>query len=222
MAKKAGPDGKMTLSMGFGFVEVDREEIAKAVIKEKQGSMLDGHKLSLQLSRSSATASSDQRDKMKKEQQLKKKRKGDDALVGDEEEGSSKLVVRNVAFEATRNDLVGLFGPFGHLKSCRLPKKFDGNHRGFAFVEYVTQQEAKNAIEGLTGTHLYGRRLVVEQAQEDPQEAGDVEGLRAKTGSQFAKRSKREAAAEAAALKGKGGLSQAFPQQGGRGDDDIE
>lgn len=33
--------------------------------------------------------------------------------------GSTKLVVRNVAFEATRNDLLGLFGPFGHLKSCR-------------------------------------------------------------------------------------------------------
>ena len=29
VARKAGPDGKMTLSMGFGFIEVDREEIAK-------------------------------------------------------------------------------------------------------------------------------------------------------------------------------------------------
>jgi RNA recognition motif. (a.k.a. RRM, RBD, or RNP domain) len=38
-------------------------------------------------------------------------------------------VVRNVAFEATRKDLVGLFGPFGHIKSARLPRKFDGNHR---------------------------------------------------------------------------------------------
>ena len=74
--------------------------------------MLDGHKLSLQLSRSS-NASSDS-DKKK----AKAKRKGE-GLVGDEEEGSSKLVVRNVAFEATRKDLVALFGPFGHLKSCR-------------------------------------------------------------------------------------------------------
>ena len=34
-----------------------------------------------------------------------------------------------MAFEATRKDLVGLFGPFGHIKSARLPRKFDGNHR---------------------------------------------------------------------------------------------
>lgn len=38
-------------------------------------------------------------------------------------------VARNVAFEATRKDIVGLFGPFGHIKSARLPRKFDGTHR---------------------------------------------------------------------------------------------
>jgi multiple RNA-binding domain-containing protein 1 len=49
--------------------------------------------------------------------------------------------------------------------SRRLPKKFDGNHRGFAFLEFTTKQEAQNALEGVGGTHLYGRRLVVEYAQ---------------------------------------------------------
>lgn len=41
----------------------------------------------------------------------------------------TKLVVRNVAFEATRKDVAALFAPFGQIKSCRLPKKFDGSHR---------------------------------------------------------------------------------------------
>lgn len=35
-----------------------------------------------------------------------------------------------------------------------------GNHRGFAFIEYVTKQEARNALEALSNTHLYGRHLV--------------------------------------------------------------
>ncbi|RHN48056.1 putative nucleotide-binding alpha-beta plait domain-containing protein [Medicago truncatula] len=39
-----------------------------------------------------------------------------------------------------------------------------GNHRGFAFVEYVTQQEAQNALTALSSTHLYGRHLVIESA----------------------------------------------------------
>lgn len=76
-------------------------------------------------------------------------------------------MVRNVAFEATRKDIAGLFSPFGHLKSCRLPKKFDGSHRGFAFVEFTTKQEARNAMEGALCTavlpycsrHLYCFRL---------------------------------------------------------------
>ncbi len=41
-------------------------------------------------------------------------------------------VVRNVAFEGTRSDIVGLFGPYGHIKSARLPRKFDGTHRRVA------------------------------------------------------------------------------------------
>jgi multiple RNA-binding domain-containing protein 1 len=75
---------------------------------------LDGHKLALQLSLHKIAASADK---------ASAQAKGDDKLKG------TKLVVRNVAFEATRKDLIALFQPFGQIKSCRLPKKFDGGHR---------------------------------------------------------------------------------------------
>ncbi|KAK4380217.1 hypothetical protein RND71_002079 [Anisodus tanguticus] len=66
------------------------------------------------------------------------------------------------------------------IKSLRLPMRF-GNHRGFAFVEFVTKQEAKNAIEALSNTHLYGRHLVLERHKE-----GDsLEELRARAAAQF-------------------------------------
>ena len=36
----------------------------------------------------------------------------------------------------------------------------------FAFVDFLSEQEAKNAFESLSGsTHLYGRRLVIEWAK---------------------------------------------------------
>ena len=126
--------------------------------------MLDKHKVQLQLARQKASSKGG-KDKTK------------------EKEKGTKLVVRNVAFEATRKDLMGLFGPFGHIKSCRLPKKFDGSHRGFAFVEFVTKQEAGNAMEGVGGTHLYGRRLVVEYAAQGAEEG--LTELRAKTAKQM-------------------------------------
>ncbi len=44
---------------------------------------------------------------------------------------SNKLVVHNVAFEATKKELTELFGAYGQLKTVRLPvKKFGGSHRG--------------------------------------------------------------------------------------------
>lgn len=56
-----------------------------------------------------------------------------------------------------------------------------GHHRGFAFVEYVTKQEAQNALEALSSTHLYGRHLVLERAKEGE----SLEELRARTTAQF-------------------------------------
>lgn len=84
-----------------------------------QGSLLDGHKLSMQLSMRKVEG--DKAAGAAKAQQKKA------AAAG--KEPSTKLVVRNVAFEATRKDIQQLFGPFGQLRSCRLPRKFDGNHR---------------------------------------------------------------------------------------------
>lgn len=177
VSKRKHPTTGEMLSAGFGFVEVDSPAVAAAVIKQLQGSLLDHHKLSLQLSKkkpgdaSAAGATAGKPAKVTATPEAAAKPAG---LSG---AGTTKLVVRNVAFEATRKDIVGLFSPFGHLKSCRLPQKFDGKHRGFAFVEYVTKQEARNAIEGVAGTHLYGRRLVVEFAKDDE----TLEDLRAKT-----------------------------------------
>jgi len=68
--------------------------------------MLDKHKLTLQLSKRGATGAGSSSSKANKK--------------ATEQDGKgAKLVVRNVAFEATRKDIMGLFGPFGHIKSCR-------------------------------------------------------------------------------------------------------
>lgn len=75
--------------------------------------------------------------------------------------------MRNVPFEASRSELRELFGSLGQLKSLRQPNKFDGTSRGFAFVEYVSSDDAKTAIKALASTHLLGRKLVVECVKED-------------------------------------------------------
>lgn len=157
--KKHVKNGK-NLSMGFGFIELDSVDTAINVCRDLQGTVLDGHALILQLCHA------------KKDDQAAKKTELD--------RSSTKLIVRNVAFEATEKELRQLFSPFGQIKSLRLPMRF-GKHRGFAFVEYVTKQEAKNALGALSNTHLYGRHLVLERAKEGE----SLEELRARTAAQF-------------------------------------
>lgn len=54
-------------------------------------------------------------------------------------------------------------------------------HRGFAFVDFLTKQEALSAKEAVTGAHLYGRRLVIEWAEDEE----GLDALRAKTAARF-------------------------------------
>ena len=115
---------------------------------------LDGHVLQLKFS-------------SRKDLVTTKRRKITKVDSKEEGETRTKLMVRNIPFEASRTELRELFGSFGQLKSLRLPKKFDGSSRGFVFVEYLSSDDAKTAIRSLASTHLLGRKLVVEYANED-------------------------------------------------------
>lgn len=65
----------------------------------------------------------------------------------------------------------------------RLPKKFDHRSRGFAFLEFLTRHEAENAYAALKHTHLLGRHLVLQWAEEDGEV--DLDELRKKAGVGF-------------------------------------
>ncbi|CAL6331783.1 unnamed protein product [Bathycoccus prasinos] len=162
IARKPNSDGKSLLSKGFGFVEFESHETASICSKLVSTGVgkLDGKVLSIELSRQKMSRETVEDDNtnalaMKKKSKIPKGK------------SATKLVLRNVAFEATKRDVQLLFNPFGVLKSVRVPKKFDGSHRGFAFIEYTTQREATDAMDALGNAHLYGRKCVIERADED-------------------------------------------------------
>jgi multiple RNA-binding domain-containing protein 1 len=215
IARRKAKDGRV-LSSGFGFVECSSESVARDVIKALQGTTLGGHRLVLQLAIGGYTEQS--RGNGGAAAGGLGSSSAGDAGTGRLTQSQShpqgkdgtKIVVRNVAFEATRKDVLGLFSPFGAVTSCRLPRKFDGTHRGFAFVEFATRQEAKAAVGAVSGTHLYGRRLVIEWAEAD----GGLEDLRAKTALRYR--------GEAGALAGTGKRKKATAEEDAGEEDDDE
>lgn len=149
---KKGADGGDGITLGYGFAEFSSAAAARAAAAQLDGSKLDGHTLSVTVSRTKGGSGAG----------------GAKAGAGGKKRGKfTKVIVRNVAFEATQKDLRTLLSPFGHLRSLRLPKKFDGTHRGFAFAEFVTSAEAAAAVDALRSAHLYGRHLVIEPAKAD-------------------------------------------------------
>ena len=147
----------VALSMGFGFVELESQAAVQKALKQLQGKLLDGHALELKVSSNKSVPATHSKPTDGK--------------------NPTKLMVKNMPFQATRTELLKLFGTFGQLKKVRVPKKFDGTHRGFAFVEFLTSKEALSAMNALSRTHLYGRHLVLEWASKDDE---DVEKLREK------------------------------------------
>ncbi|XP_054630657.1 probable RNA-binding protein 19 [Dunckerocampus dactyliophorus] len=168
ISTKKDKTGKL-LSMGYGFVVYQTAEGAQKALRQLQvHCLVDGHQLELKISeRATRTA-----EVSRKKKQVEKKQTG------------SKILVRNIPFQASVREVRELFCTFGELKTVRLPKKAagSGNHRGFGFIDFITKQDAKKAFAALChSTHLYGRRLVLEWA--DAEET--VETLRRKTAEHF-------------------------------------
>ena len=172
IARKKNPKDPATpLSMGFGFVEFGSHEVAMDAIKQLQHSKVDGHLLELKLSHRRTQVPP--RQPAKKAGKLTKQK-------------SAKILVRNIPFEASIREVKDLFSTFGSLKMVRLPKKLSadggGEHRGFGFVEFSTKQDAKSAFDALSySTHLYGRRLVLEWAEQEE----SLDAIRKRTAEHF-------------------------------------
>jgi RNA recognition motif-containing protein len=88
---------------------------------------------------------------------------------------SNKLYVGGLPYSVTEGQLQDTFSAHGTVESARvITDKFTGQSRGFGFVEMSSGGEAQKAIDGLNGTQLDGRTLVVNEAK--PMERRDNGG----------------------------------------------
>ncbi|KAE8351156.1 hypothetical protein BDV28DRAFT_137689 [Aspergillus coremiiformis] len=171
---KTKPDPKrpgQTLSMGFGFVDFRTKAQAQAALAAMNGHKLDQHELVVRSSHKGMDAAEERR----REDTAKK-------IAA----RRTKIIIKNLPFQATKKDVRSLFGAYGQLRSVRVPKKFDRSARGFGFADFVSAREAENAMDALKSTHLLGRKLVLEFANEeaiDPEQ--EIRQIEKKVGEQL-------------------------------------
>lgn len=80
-----------------------------------------------------------------------------------------KLFVGNIPYSMSEAQLRELFERFGELVSCKLIIDPETKRsKGFGFVEFVSKDDAEEAMEQLNNSDVQGKKLVVNEAR--PQE----------------------------------------------------
>ena len=79
---------------------------------------------------------------------------------------NEKLIVGNLSFNITENDLQDAFAAHGTVVEANLMMdRATGRPRGFAFITMGSPEEAQKAIDALNGKDLGGRALTVNVAR---------------------------------------------------------
>jgi RNA recognition motif-containing protein len=77
-----------------------------------------------------------------------------------------RLYVGNLSFDATESDLFELFNGVGAVQNAEVVTyKHNQRSKGFAFVQMLTVDEAKRAVQELHDKEFLGRKLVVSGAK---------------------------------------------------------
>ncbi|KAG8079675.1 hypothetical protein GUJ93_ZPchr0007g5833 [Zizania palustris] len=79
------------------------------------------------------------------------------------------LLVLNITFRTTEDDLFPLFDKYGEVVDFYIPRdRRTGDSRGFAFVRYKYEDEAHKAVDRLDGRVVDGREIMVQFAKYGP------------------------------------------------------
>ncbi len=80
------------------------------------------------------------------------------------------IYVGNLSWNLKSEDLRDLFSEFGEVTSAKIitDKMNNNRSKGFGFIEMPDDEAAQAAINALHETEVGGRKIVVNQKQENP------------------------------------------------------
>jgi len=89
------------------------------------------------------------------------------------------IFVGSLPYKVEENELKEVFEEFGEVTSVKIiMDRETGRSKGFGFVEMADDEAGLKAIAEANGAELYGRTIVVNQAEEKKERPGGGGGFR--------------------------------------------
>jgi len=83
------------------------------------------------------------------------------------------IFVGSLPFKVEENELKEVFEEFGEVTSVKIiMDRETGRSKGFGFIEMPDEESARKAIAEANGAELYGRTIVVNEAEEKKERSG--------------------------------------------------
>jgi RNA recognition motif-containing protein len=78
----------------------------------------------------------------------------------------NKVYVGNLPFSVTSDKLKEAFSSYGEITEATvISDRYSGRSKGFGFVTFANDEDAKKAIDGMNGKELEGREIKVNEAK---------------------------------------------------------
>ncbi|KAL9576368.1 MAG: hypothetical protein Q9212_007159 [Teloschistes hypoglaucus] len=187
-------------SRGFGYVEFVNYADGIKAHSEMKEAIIDGRTINIDFS-------IPKKDKPVGEYQDRSNKYGDKTNPP-----STTIFCANLAFGATQEDVSDAFGEHAEVKAVRIPTDpGTGQMKGFAYVEFNSQDDATAAFDAMKGNTINGRPVRVDYAT-----TGGVNSTRGRGRGGF-DRGGRGGDRGGRGGRGRGGFSDRGGGRGGRG-----
>ncbi|XP_042551945.1 RNA-binding protein 28 isoform X2 [Dipodomys spectabilis] len=141
---------------GFGYVTFSMLEDVQRALKEI--TTFEGCKINVTVAKKKLRNKPKEK---RKNESPKKEPKPTKAKIADKK---ARLIIRNLSFKCSEDDLKTVFAQFGAVLEVNIPRKPDGKMRGFAFVQFKNLLEAGKALKGMNMKEIKGRTVAVDWA----------------------------------------------------------
>lgn len=92
-------------------------------------------------------------------------------------DAKANLIVTGLNKEITQQEFYDIFCKFGKIRSCKLEIFTTGESRGFGYVQYDKQEEAKEAIDTLNNQMLKEKKVEVKLLVNKKERVGGIDGF---------------------------------------------